>query len=202
MTPYSSHNEKELLRLVAEGNGLAFRRLFDLYNKKLFTFAEAMLKSSADAEEIVQDSFTKLWMNRDKLEGIENPGNYLYKMVRNRSLDYIRKIAREQLLINQVWANISHADHGLENELLKKESQELIEQALSQLPEQKQTIYRLSREKEYTHEQIASFTGLSKSRVNNILVETLKHIKTHLEKHSGNLALTFWICAWEGLIKN
>ena len=185
---------------VAEGNELAFRQLFDRYNKQLFTFAEGMVKSAADAEEIVQDSFTKFWLNRQNLRNVDNPGSYLYKIVRNSTLDYMRKTAREQKLINQIWANISQSDNSLEEELLKKESQELIEQALSQLSEQKQIVYRLSREKEYSHDQIASFTGLSKSRINNILVETLKHIKTHLENHSGHLAIAFWICAWDRLM--
>lgn len=196
----TAHNEKNLLQLIANGNELAFRQLFDTYNKKLFTFAEGMLKSAADAEEIVQESFTKVWLNRGELTEVDNPGGYLYTIVRNKALDHMRKTSREQKLIEQVWANISELDHSLEQELLKKESQELIEQALSQLPEQKQKVYRLSREKEYSHDQIAELTGLSKSRVNNILVEAVKHIKTHLEKHSGKLAIAFWICAWNRLM--
>jgi DNA-directed RNA polymerase specialized sigma24 family protein len=72
------HNESELLRLVAEGNELAFRQLFNLYNKRLFTFAEGMLKSAADAEEIVQEAFTKVWLSGEKLKEVEHPGNFLY----------------------------------------------------------------------------------------------------------------------------
>lgn len=194
------HNEKDLFRLIAEGNELAFRRFFDLHNKKLFIFAMELLKSSADAEEIVQESFTKLWVNRKDLADIDNPGGYLYRIVRNSTLDLIRKIAREKKLIDQVWANISQADNSLEYELLEKESQELIEHALLQLPEQKQTVYRLSREKAYDHERIASITGLSKSRINNILVETLKHIKAHLAQHSIRLAIAFWLYNWDRMM--
>lgn len=194
------HNEKELLKLIAAGNELAFRQLFTIYNKRLFTFAEGMLKSAADAEEIVQEAFTKLWMKRDTLDTVEYPGSFLYQMVRNSTIDHMRKTARQQKLVEQVWANISQMDNSLEEELLKKESQQLIERAILQLSGQKQLVYRLSREKEFTHEQIASITGLSKSRVNNILVEALRHIKTQLEKDSGLLALIFWISAWEKLM--
>ena len=192
-------NEKDLIRLLAQGYEPAFRQLFDRYNKRLFTFAAAMTKSAADAEEIVQDCFTRLWINRSSLREIDQPGSYLYKMVRNRTLDHIRKISREQKLIDQVWVNISQADYSLEHLLRTREYQQLIDQALDQLPEQKQTIYRLSREKEYSHEEIAAMTGLSKSRVNNILVETLKLIKAYLERHSLHLALLFWLSAWDRL---
>lgn len=201
MTNNELHNEKELLRLIAEGNELAFRQLFYSYNRRLFTFAEGILKSSADAEEMVQESFTKLWVNRNELAGIDNPGQYLYKMVRNRCIDFLRRMSREKRLADQAWANISEADHSLEDGLRRQEYQELIDHALAQLSPQKQTVYRLSREKEYTHEQIASMTGLSKSRINNILVETLKHIKSQLDKHSGDLAILFWIAAWDNFFK-
>ena len=194
-----ANSEKELLVLISEGNELAFRRIFDLYNKRLFTFAEEMLKSAADAEEIVQDSFTKLWVNRENLGDIDNPGGYLYKIVRNNCIDLMRKVSREQKLIDQVWSSISQSDNSLSEILLKKESLELIEHALAQLPEQKQIVYRLSREKDFSHDEISARTGLSKSRVNNILVEVLKYIKTHLEKHSGLLAVLFWLEAWKRL---
>ncbi|OQP64035.1 hypothetical protein A3860_21705 [Niastella vici] len=193
----SPTTDRELLILISKGNELAFRRLFDLYNKRLFIFAEEMLKSAADAEEIVQESFTKLWQNRENLTEIENPGSYLYRMVRNSTIDLMRKTARERKLKDQVWANLSQSDNSLEEELLKKESQELIKQALDQLSEQKQRVYRLSREEHLTQEEIVAATGLSKSRVNNIIVEVLKHIKASLEKHSPYLALVFWITAWE-----
>lgn len=152
-----------------------------------------MLKSAAEAEEIVQECFTKLWVDRANFSHIENPGSYLYRMVRNKTLDHFRKVAREQQLIRQVWANISQTDEGLKEELDKKETQELIEQALSALSLQKQHIYHLSRENDYTHEQIANLTGLSRSRVNNILTETIRHIKLRLEEHSGTLSIVFWL---------
>lgn len=156
-----------------------------------------MTKSAADAEEIVQESFTRFWLRRSELPAIERPGQYLYKMVRNRTLDHLRQVSREQKLINQVWSNISQADHSLEELLRTREYQQLIAAAVAQLPEQKQTIYRLSREKDLSHEEIAQLTGLSKSRVNNILVEALKLIRSQLEQQSGHLAMLFWIWAWE-----
>ncbi len=192
-------SDQELIRLLAQGHEPAFRTLFDTYNKRLFTFAMAMTKSAADAEEIVQECFTRLWTSRASLPVIEKPGQYLYKMVRNRTLDHLRKTAREQKLINEVWSNISQQDHSLEELLLSREYQQLIDQAVAQLPQQKQYIYRLSREKEFSHEEIAAITGLSRSRVNNILVETLRLIKTYLEQHSGKLALLFWLYHWEKL---
>lgn len=181
---------------ITAGDELAFRTLFEIYSKRLFSFALAMTKSSADAEEIIQECFTRLWIQRNQLPNIDSEEAYLYRMVRNRTLDHLRKISREKKLISQVWSNLSQPDRSLEEFILAKEYQQLINQALSQLSPQKQQVYRLSREKEYSHEEIAGITGLSKSRVNNILSETLRFIKTYLDKHSGELGMIFWIYAF------
>jgi RNA polymerase sigma-70 factor (family 1) len=194
-----TYQENELLRKIAEGDEQAFRLLFDTYNRRLFSFAEGLLKSAADAEEVVQESFTRVWLNRASFSQVENAGQYLYQMVRNRVIDQIRKTARDKSLQQQVWLTMTISDDSLEQHLKKKETAELIEQALAQLPEQKQKIYRLSREKEYTQDQIASLTGLSRSRVNNILTEVLKHIRNRLNTQSPATAMIFWLSCWDSL---
>lgn len=191
MVPSSPDTARDLVTRIAAGNEPAFRQLFDLYSKRLFSFALAMTKSSADAEEIIQECFTRIWVQRHTLADIQQPEAWLYRIVRNRTIDHLRKISREQKLINQVWSNLSEPDRSLEEFILSREYQQLINQALEQLSPQKQQVYRLSREQEFSHEEIARITGLSKSRVNNILTETLKFIKLHLDKHSGELGAAF-----------
>ncbi|NML20890.1 sigma-70 family RNA polymerase sigma factor [Pseudoflavitalea sp. G-6-1-2] len=195
VTP-SPDTARDLVTRIAAGNEPAFRQLFDLYSKRLFSFALAMTKSSADAEEIIQECFTRVWVQRHTLTNIQLPEAWLYRIVRNCTIDHLRKISREQKLINQVWSNISEPDRSLEDFILSREYQQLINQALEQLSPQKQQVYRLSREQDCSHEEIARITGLSKSRVNNILTETLKFIKLHLDKHSGEFGAAFliWTC--------
>lgn len=193
MVRNSPDTEKDLF---STGKEQAFRELFDLYSKRLFAFAFSMTKSSADAEEIIQECFLRLWVQWNQLPQIDSPEAYLYRMVRNRTLDHLRKISREKKMINQVWSNLSQPDRSLEELILTREYQQLIDQAVSQLSPQKQQVYRLSREQEHSHEEIAAITGLSKSRVNNILTETLRFIKMHLDKHSSDLGIVFWIYAF------
>ncbi|MBO9573607.1 MAG: RNA polymerase sigma-70 factor [Chitinophagaceae bacterium] len=198
ITAYT-HTDKELLPLIAEGDEQAFRNLFDLYKLRLFTFAEEITKSAADAEEIVQDAFTKLWINRKDATNIDSPGNYLFIIVRNRCFDHLRKTARDKKLVERAWILNGSPDNSLQEHIQEKEFTEIIDQALSALSEQKQRVYRLSRDGGYSHEEIANLTGLSKSRINNILVETIKHIKASLDGYSAELALIFWLTAWEQL---
>ena len=187
------YREKTLLQQIAEGNALAFREFFELYRNRIFVFVEQLIHSKADAEEIVQDTFMKVWQTAPRLAEIDNPGQYIYTIARNKTLNYIRKIASDQRLIDQVWANQAELDNSLEEKLRSSEVKEVIEKAVSQLSEQKQNIFRLSREQGLTHAEIAAMLGLSQSRVKNILVEALKQIKHNLHPYSDLIAILFWI---------
>lgn len=110
-----TYQENELLRKIAEGDEQAFRLLFDTYNRRLFSFAEGLLKSAADAEEVVQEIFTRVWLNRASFSQVENAGQYLYQMVRNRVIDQIRKTARDKSLQQQVWLTMTISDAAWNN---------------------------------------------------------------------------------------
>lgn len=187
------YTNRELLQRVATGDRLAFRQLFDLYKLRLYTFVYQLTSSKADAEEIVQDVFTKLWEVRASLAGVEYPVKYIFTIARNKSLNHLTKIARDRQLLQQLWVNISQFDNTTEELLQAQESQKLIREAINQLSPQRQTIFELSREQGLTHEDIADRLGLSKSRVKNIIVEILKFVKDYLARYSTLVSTIFWI---------
>jgi len=187
---YDLIGEKLLLQQIAMGDETAFKSIFDTYKARTFTFVVNFIHSKADAEEIVQDTFLSLWQNRDSLTAVEHPRNYIYTVVRNKTMRYLSNVARDEKMMKVVWANMQVEVNPTEEALQLRESRELINQALSMLSEQKQLIFRMCREQGMSHENIALETGLSKSRVKNIMVEILKYIKVFLTRNS--LIITFF----------
>jgi RNA polymerase sigma-70 factor (ECF subfamily) len=188
----NTYTDRQLLHEVAGGDINAFRQLFDQYKLRLFSFVLQMTHSRVDAEEIVQEVFAKLWASRACLYDVEYPGKYIYTIARNKTLNHLTRVARDRRLQQQLWANVSQHGNATEDVLHAQESQRLINEAVDQLPAQRKTIFRLSREQGLTHEEIAVHLGLSKSRVKNILVEVLKQIRDHLARYSVLIAAIFW----------
>ena len=89
------NTDRILLQHVAIGDKAAFRQLFDLYKLRLFTFVLQMTHSKVDAEEIVQDVFAKLWEIRTDLVQVDYPGKYIYTIARNKTLNHLAKLARD-----------------------------------------------------------------------------------------------------------
>lgn len=181
---YDLAGERLLLQQIAMGDEAAFKSIFDTYKVRTFTFVVNFIHSKADAEEIVQDTFMSLWQNRGMLTAVEHPRNYIYTMVRNKTMRYLNNVARDEKMMKVVWANMQVEINPTEEALQLRESKALINNALSMLSEQKQMIFRMCREEGMSHEDIALETGLSKSRVKNIMVEILKYIKLFLSRNS------------------
>lgn len=190
----NTYTDRELLQQVASGDPIAFRQLFDLYKLRLYSFVLQMTHSQVDAEEIVQDVFTKLWEGRANLTGVEYPGKYIYTIARNTTLNHLTKLARDRRLLQQLWVNISQHENPTEELLQAQECGQLISKAISQLSPQRQTIFTLSREQGLSHEEIASRLGLSKSRVKNIIVEILKHVRDYLAHYSPIISAVIFAC--------
>lgn len=178
------YTDREILQLVANGDKHAFKQLFDQYKGKLFSFVLQMTHSRVDAEEIVQDVFTRLWEGRDGLAAVEYPAKYIYTIARNKTLNHLTRLARDRKLLHQLWVNVSQQENPSEDLLHARECQQLISKAISELSPQRQTIFALSREQGLSHEEIANRLGLSKSRVKNIIVEILKHVRDYLAHYS------------------
>lgn len=176
-------NEQLLFRLVAEGDEKAFSSLFNLFLPKLYPLILKLTRSESVVEEIIQETFIKVWLNRDKLSGMENPGGWLYTVAANKCYDHLRTRA----LNDKLFVSTTAADPGGANTthewLGLREVKRLIALAVNDLPEQRKKIYLMSRNEGKTIPEIADTLQLSPHTVKNALVAALKSIREYLAGH-------------------
>lgn len=193
------YEEKRLLRQLSKGDEKAFRALYDAYFDHLSAFVFKICKSTEATEEIVQDVFVKLWINRQNFSHIDSPEAYIFSMARNRTIDHLHRLAKDTGLISVLTGQLSSMGNEIEEKLNAKELGLLIREALGQLSIQKRTIFQLSKEQGLSHDEIAEVMHLSKSTVKNHLSETLRHIREHLSRQPNSEATLLIILLLENL---
>jgi len=187
-----SHSDKDLFRLISEGDENAFRQLFHRYVPELQPLVRHITKTDAVAEDIIQETFLKLWISRDKLAAIENPRSWLLKIVFHLSFSYLRRQAVHDKAMNKL--EEEQQVFTPETDLAYSTMVKLIADAVAQLPPQAKRIYLLSREKGMKIPEIADELSLSPNTVKNSLVRSLQAIRKHLEQ-AGHLLpfLLLWL---------
>ena len=81
-------NDVVILKKVSEGDEKAFRNLFEYYYPKVKAFITTFIDDDADAEDLAQNIFVKIWLQRSILPEIRSFGAYLYTITRNTAIDF------------------------------------------------------------------------------------------------------------------
>jgi RNA polymerase sigma-70 factor (ECF subfamily) len=158
-----------------------FEAHFKNYFPPLHAYAQALLKDSEVANEIVQTVFLKLWEKREDLEISISMKAYLYKCVYYDCLNYIKheKVKMKHLELNRYgMENTRSVDASFSIE--DQEMQSKLNQALNNLPEKCRRVFLLSRIEELRYKEIALRLGLSVKTVEAHMGKALKTLRIEL----------------------
>ncbi|WP_187774927.1 RNA polymerase sigma factor [Pedobacter sp. BS3] len=183
--------EKELLSRIAEGDEQAFSCLFYKFLPVLQPFITRFTKSDYATEEVIQNIFIRVWLNRDKLEEVNNVRAWLYKYASNECLNYLRAKQQKEKVMDTIAANTVTYSNATLDSVRLNEINTLISKAVDNLSAQRRRIYLLSRNEGLTIPQIAAELQLSPNTVKNALVTSLGIIRRYLADRGYTFSLFF-----------
>jgi len=185
------HNEPALLDQVAQGDEKAFRVVFDHYRDTIYAFALKVTRRETIAEEIVQDVFIKIWINRSALPGVRHFGNFLYIIARNHTFNSLRTLAKEKLT-GELPEQMEEAGASAESTVLQYDYGKLLQHAIAQLPPQQKLVYTLSRQHGLSREEIAGQLNISPGTVKAHMTQALRSIRDYFKTHESSV---LWVVA-------
>ncbi len=176
--------ERELIESIKEGNSKSFELVFKTHYKKLCTFAFHYTRQLETAEDLVKDFFVMFWNDREKLEIKTSLSGYLFRSVRNASINYLLRNKKQNrtISIEEVnWIQIKineplSGDYPFGN-LLAKELETQIFNAIEKLPEGCREVFKLCRIEELSHKKIAEQLNISENTVKVQIYRALKYLK-------------------------
>ena len=179
------YNERDLFKRIAAGDEDAFKAIFHRCNAKLYPFACKLTRSASAAEDIVQETFLRLWLHRTEVGQMERPEAWLYTVASNLSLSWLRTHAAEMRRDQRLGRHKNNNKEYIIDRLSLQETQQLLSRAITLLPPKRQEIYMLSREEGLNHKEIAEKLQLSQHTIKNQLVTALRFIRDYLRQESG-----------------
>jgi RNA polymerase sigma-70 factor (ECF subfamily) len=144
------------------------------YNKTK-AFINGYIKSEPDAEELTEDLFVNLWINRHSIDTSKSFNSYLHTIARNAAINFLKhKYVCDAYLNHNLETGYSSTS---EEDLIAKELEMLIDELVGGMPEQRRMIYTLSRNEGLSNAEIAERLNTTKRNVESQLSLALKEIR-------------------------
>lgn len=186
--PYASHTEQMLFAKIADDDVEAFTELFRRYSRRIQALVFKLTKSKEAAEDVTQEVFIWLWDHRKNLREIDAVQSYLFKMAANRTNNFLRSMLNDErkcLRLGEIMRD--RLADSADGQALLHNSEKLLMEAIDQLPQQQQKVYRLRFFDELDYEQIGDRLNISQNTVRNHFVAANRAIRTYLIEKQGFL---------------
>lgn len=180
-----------LLAKITSGDHYAFRKLFDQYHSKVYSYSNWVLRSESLAQEIVQEVFINIWINRAKLSQINNFGGYLRVITKNVTLNALKKIALDFKLSNAHVKTWTEVDNDTEEHIQFKETRALLNEAILKLPKQQRLIYQMCHIDGIKQKEVAEKLNISPLTVKAHLRDATKTIRNFMGDQADLCVLLF-----------
>ncbi len=163
-----------------------FNDFYKKYYRRIFLFAKSYVHSEWAAEDIASDALVSLWESIKKYE-IRHPLTFLFSIVRNKSIDYLRhELVHQEALTNmseiglrELNTRIATLEACDPEKIYSEEVNAIVKSTLDSLPERTREVFLMSRFQNLTREEIATALGI-----------TIKGVEYHTAKAVKSLRLT------------
>lgn len=179
LKPKKMEIDKRVILQMSQGDQKAYEQVFRRFYPKVHRFVSMLLKNEDDADDVCQMIFLKVWNKREKFTGIADFDSYLFILAKYTVINFISTKHIIPIDIDSIpdpYANAA-SPH---DDVVAKDTQLLIDMVVENMPQQRQTIYRMSREEHLKNDEIALRLGIQKKTVENHLNLALKEIKKAL----------------------
>ncbi|MBB2951505.1 MULTISPECIES: RNA polymerase sigma factor [Sphingobacterium] len=184
-----SPKELATLEKLKDGDLASFNAIYFQYSPKIYVRLIKLVKDPVVAEEILQDVFTKVWVNRAKIDPTKGFTSFLNHISDNLAIDFFRKVQRDKSLQMELWVSAVELYYHTEEHIYLKDTQDILAKAIDSLSPKRKEILILNKFHEKSYKEIAEELDISVSTVSNQLVSALKDIKEYIQKNYRNEAI-------------
>lgn len=172
------NDDSILVQEFQNGHDESFEQLIIKHRSKALSFALRYVKDMYIAEDIVQESFADIYVYKERYKNIYTFKTYLFTIVRNKSVDFIRKNNKVYVYEELEEGAISSPEEGY----IKKESSMLIRQMVNELSDDYRTIIYLIEYYDFTYAEAAKIMGKNVGQIKILVYRARQKLKAMLER--------------------
>jgi len=194
----TAETDEQLVRKSQQGDERAFGELVNRYESKVYSLALKMLRNADDAEDVLQDTFLRAYRGIKAFQGNSTFSTWIYRITANSALMRLRKKQLPTVSIDDAderEAPINIADWAPSpvEQLLTKETQQAMNEAIEALPPEFRQVFVLRDVEELSNSEVADILDLSvaavKSRLHRARLKVRNRLATYFSEPNSRSAM-------------
>jgi len=169
--------DRSLLQMVRRGDPEGATGLFRKYSAPLLRYADRLLGSRAEAEEVAQEVFLKLIARADQYDGRAPVASWLFAIAANACRDRLRKSARRAAVPLEAVVETAAPGPSADRTLLESERRRLVRSALLRLSDDQREALILARYHDLAYAEIARTLAISEGAVKTRIFRAMEKLK-------------------------
>jgi RNA polymerase sigma-70 factor, ECF subfamily len=185
--------DTRLVRLSRSGDRRAFSELVDMYKDKIYYLAYRMLNNVQESEDVVQETFLRVFKNLDRYDEKQKFSTWIYRIATNLSIDQLRKRKAAYSLDagmaadgegTDYYSTLASTDPTPESQLILTETQRTIRRAIDQLPEKYKSVVILRYMHDMSLQEISEVLDMPVTTVKTRVHRGREYLRKRLENQS------------------
>jgi len=186
-------NAEKIIDRLKKNDKSALDELFGYYYPRLYQFSRSILKIENEIDDILQEVFVKIWLNRQKISNALTFNAYIFTITRNEVLNLIRANLRDQTFKDNLFLRSVAEEYQTHDLVEYDEVKAGIDRIVACLPQRRHQIFVLSRTEGLSNKEIAQKLNISEKTVEDHITHAIKQIKGALKDVEILLFLYFFL---------
>ena len=175
----------ELYQKFLNGNNEAFNELIIKYRKQLVFFVMKYVRNMEVAEDIVQDSFVYMIINKINYDFKYSFRTYIYTIAKSRTINYLKKNSKVIFISDVVEENYYNENIDIEEEYIRQEKKETLQKAIKNLKIEYQVIIYLYEFQGFKYKEISEILNQSMSKTKMMIHRAKKSLEKIIKEEDG-----------------
>ena len=182
---------EKIIRRLKNDDKSAVDELFGYYYPRLYHFSKSILKIENEIDDILQEVFVKIWLNRHKVDNADTFNAWIFTITKNEVLNLIRAKLKDQTFKDELFLRSVAEEYQTPNLIEFEEIKSGIDKIVTSLPEKRQQVFILSRTEGLSNKEIAQQLSISEKTVEDHITHAIKYIKNSM-KEMGIISLLYF----------
>lgn len=176
---YLFENDFEAAKALKDGNMQALEYFYNSYQRTVQLFLKSYCADEAELDEITQETFIRLWENRQKIRAELNVKNLLFTIAKNKAIDQVRH-TRSHAKVIKLQQQERPENYNTLDHIILADYNRVLAVAMMQLPPRNREVFALSRNTHLSNAEISEKLNISVKAVEKHITKTLHFLRAFL----------------------